>query len=120
MVKGHQIGCGLRGYSPLSFLLLNRSSHFLVSIIHAYICFIIYVLVFTFEHAYILQCNYWRAKRALNGDMDGKLHIVVHACMWYIYVCPYFHNPRSARKILRTQLKKRMVCMENSPWRSLD
>ena len=40
--------------------------------------------------------------------VDGKLNIDTHARMWYIYVCvPYVHNPESARKILRTRLKRK-------------
>ena len=32
----------------------------------------------------------------------GKLRIVVHTRMWYMYM-PYVPNPESAQKILRTQ-----------------
>ena len=56
----------------------------------------------------ILQVfHYWRVKRALSWEVDEKLCIAAHAHTEYIYMyVPYIHNPRSAQKILRTQLKK--------------
>ena len=46
---------------------------------------------------------YWQAKQALSGEMDGKLHIAMHAHMWHM---TEIHNLERARKILQTRLKE--------------
>ena len=42
----------------------------------------------------------WRAKRALGGEVDGKLCIAVHARMWCIFIT---WRVESAQTILRTR-----------------
>ena len=56
-------------------------------------------------------------KQALSGEMEGKLCIVMHVCIWLfvgLYICrciyiykyqPYVHNLESTQKILWTRLE---------------
>ena len=38
----------------------------------------------------LLDVHYWRAKRTLSGEVDGKLCIALHVRSWYIYICRTF------------------------------
>ena len=60
----------------------------------------------------------WRANRALNGEVDGKLRIVYP---YEVYICvPHIHNPGVHGKFYGLGVKKEMIVLENKPWRSLD
>ena len=70
-----------------------------------------------FRKMYMRSLNHnWWAKRALSGEVDGKLCIAVHTRMWYIYlfICGVHSWPGSAWKILRTTKKRKWLSWKTS------
>ena len=52
--------------------------------------------------------NNWRSKRALTGEVEGKL-IAVHVVCFKAYMfLPYVHTMESTQKILHTQLERKL------------
>ena len=61
----------------------------------------------------------WRAKRALDGEVNGNLCIATHARIWYISQCTYMCRMFITRDCTEDFSEKEMVVLENKPWRLL-